>query len=58
MNIKDEDNNNLIKVRKNGILYFVTDYFDKENILNQTILDLGKFYLKFKNSEESRRYTV
>ena len=39
MNITDENNKDIIKVGTNGILYFITDYFDTENVLNETVLE-------------------
>ena len=56
MNIKDEDNKNLIKIGTNGILHFATDYYDKEDDLDQSILDMETFTLNFTDSEKSRKY--
>ena len=56
INIKDEDNKNLIKIGTNGILHFMTDYYDKENILDQSILDNETFTLDFTDSERTRKY--
>ena len=50
--IEDKDNINLIKIGQKGILYFVTNYKDIDNILNPSELNIFTFEGNFTDSKE------
>ena len=50
--IEDKYNENIIKIGQKGVLYFVTDYNDKENIFDEQIPFKGEFT----DSIENKKY--
>ena len=54
--IEDKDNINLIKIGPKGILYFVTNYNDTENIFNPSELEEFTFQGNFTGSKENDTY--
>ena len=47
--LEEKDNNNLIKIGQNGVIYLVTNYIDLPNIFNKTELEKITFNALFSN---------
>ena len=54
--IEDKDNDNLIKIGKNGILYLVTNYYDNDNIFDSTKLENINFKGSFSDNIKNKIY--